>query len=181
MIYGRTITNSDRLFSKELLSLSPRHSALARLVAFDPQITRKELMKVSGYSSAQLANIFRSRVFKDEVARLQHKAEDSYLNIKQVIGPGARQALREMEKMITPGTKEYNATPPTVRAKVCFDYLDRSGVAPKVTKVLARNRHEHMTLTTEDIERLTGSNHEESQVITDAEYTEDNVKTDGED
>jgi hypothetical protein len=118
---------------------------MARLVAAG--LTPTEVAEACGFTCAQVSKILASPLFQKEVARLEAKADDAAVDLRQGLQGLALKAMCNLEEdlHIADGRDPNDLTTwqRNLRQRATFDVLDRAGIGKKEVSFGELHLHKH--------------------------------------
>lgn len=133
-----------------LSTLLSRQREAARLLSLGT--TNIEVADALGYHKAYIPLLKKNIAPAIEVynRRRDRVVED----INRSVEKGAKDGLSFMLKILEPDTKEHERASDSLKVKVAQDLLDREGSAPRVSTQRGSQKHLHMHVTPDDIQKL---------------------------
>jgi len=135
-----------------VVDLLPRRREAVRMMTLG--FTNKEIAQELSYSQAWVSTLRRTPAVQAHLKRLQEARDTTTADLKSMIDGAAPRAVEVLMNVLDPGTPEGDTASIQTKVKVAQDLLDRQGDAVKVSRTQTLNRHEHLHVTAEDLEKL---------------------------
>jgi len=141
----------DLLNSEDVLApLLSRQREAARLFALGS--TNIDVANAVGYHPAYMPKLKKDIAPAIEV--YNRKRDRIVTSIKDSVDRGAKDGLAFMLRILEPNTEEHERAPDSLKVKVAQDLLDREGSAPRVSTQRGDQKHLHMHVTPDDLQKL---------------------------
>jgi hypothetical protein len=132
-------------------SILSRQREAARLLAVGT--TNLEVAAQLGYHPAYIPRLKKDIAPAIEVYN-RARDEATVTSVRESIDKGAKDGLVYLLRILEAETPENKEASHTLKVKVAQDFLDREGSAPKVTSQRGDQKHLHMHVTPDDLQKL---------------------------